>query len=222
MKQRFLILRNSVLALALVLSVSSLFSQVQKSSNDRGLTPKIGVKGGLNLTNLYVDDVEDENMKAGFNLGLFAKLPVTNGFSIQPELLYSVKGSKLTYDLGILGSNEYRFNLNYVEVPVLAVINLSKNFNVHAGGYAAYLAQANIKREVDDGPNDQIANLNEDNFNRFDYGLVGGLGVDIDAITIGARYNYGLREVGKADNFGSQALRNSKNSAISLYIGFGF
>jgi hypothetical protein len=122
----------------------------------------------------------------------------------------------------VLGSNEYRFNLNYVEVPVLAVINLSKNFNLHAGGYAAYLAQANIKREEEDGPNDQIADLNEDNFNRFDYGLVGGLGVDINAITVGARYNYGLREVGKADNFGSQALKNSKNSAISLYIGFGF
>ena len=222
MKQRIRIFRNSVFVLALVLSVGSVFSQVQKSSTDQSLTPKVGVKGGLNLTNMYVDDVEDENMKAGFNLGLFAKLPVTNGFSIQPELLYSVKGSKLTYDLGILGSNEYRFNLNYVEVPVLAVINLSKNFNVHAGGYAAYLAQANIKREVDDGPNDQIANLNEDNFNRFDYGLVGGLGVDVNAVTIGARYNYGLREVGKADNFGSQALKNSKNSAISLYIGFGF
>src|SRR5687768_6079357 len=103
MKQRTLILKNSVFVLALVLSVSSLFSQVQKSSNDQGLTPKIGVKGGLNLTNLYVDDVEDENMKVGFNLGLFAKLPVTSGFSIQPEVLYSVKGSKLTY-MGILGS----------------------------------------------------------------------------------------------------------------------
>jgi hypothetical protein len=101
----------------------------------------------------------------------------------------------------VLGSNEYRFNLNYVEVPVLAVINLAKNFNLHAGAYAAYLAQA---------------------INRFDYGLVGGLGIDVSAITIGARYNYGLREVGKADNFGSQALKNSKNSAISLYIGFGF
>jgi hypothetical protein len=170
---------------------------------------------------MYVDDVEDENMKLGFNLGLFAKLPVTRGLSIQPEFLYSVKGSKVTYDLGILGSNEYRFNLNYVEVPVLAVINVARNFNLHAGGYAAYLAQANIKKETD-GPNDQIADLNEDNFNRFDYGLVGGLGIDVESVTIGARYNYGLREIGKADNFGSQALKNSKNSAISLYIGFGF
>lgn len=223
MKHGLLIVRNCVLAVTVLsFSVLSAFSQEQRSSGTGNLSPRIGVKGGLNLTNLYVDDVEDENMKVGFNLGLFAKLPVTQGLSIQPEVLYSVKGSKLTYDLGVLGSNEYRFNLNYVEVPVLAVINVAKNFNLHAGAYAAYLAQANIKREEEDGPNDQIADLNEDNFNRFDYGLVGGLGIDISAVTIGARYNYGLREVGKADNFGSQALKNSKNSAISLYIGFGF
>jgi hypothetical protein len=223
MKQGLIIFRKSMFIIVLLsVSLLSAFGQEQKRSGDRTLTPKIGVKGGLNLTNLYVDDVEDENMKLGFNLGLFAKLPVTQGLSIQPEVLYSVKGSKLTYYLGVLGTNEYRFNLNYVEVPVLAVISLSKNFNLHAGGYAAYLAQANIKKVNDDGPNDQIADLNEDNFNRFDYGLVGGLGIDVDAVTIGARYSYGLREVGKADNFGSQALKNSKNSAISLYIGFGF
>jgi Outer membrane protein beta-barrel domain len=221
MKQKSFIKRTVLIAFFSV-SIISAFSQQQKTSGDPTLAPKIGVKGGINFTNLYVDDVEDERMKVGFNLGLFAKLPVTPGLSIQPELLYSVKGSKVTYDLGVLGSNEYRFNLNYVEVPVLAVINVSKNFNVHAGGYAAYLAQANIKKVVDDGPNDEIADLNEDNFNRFDYGLVGGLGIDIENVTIGARYNYGLREVGKADNFGSRALKNSKNSAINLYIGFGF
>jgi Outer membrane protein beta-barrel domain len=221
MKQKFLILYG-VFLVCFSLSIASAFSQQQKVSDHPTLAPKIGVKGGINFTNLYVDDVEDENMKTGFNLGLFAKMPVTRGLSIQPEILYSVKGSKLTYDLGILGSNEYRFNLNYVEVPILAVINISKNFNLQAGGYTAYLAQANIKKAVEDGANDEIADLNEDNFNRLDYGLVGGLGIDIQNFTIGARYNYGLREVGKADNFGSQALKNSKNSAINLYIGFGF
>lgn len=223
MKLKLCALMNIGLVVILILaSVASTFAQQQHSSTVHSLTPTIGVKGGINFTNLYVDDVKDENMKVGFNLGLFAKLPITQGVSIQPEILYSVKGSKLTYDLGILGSNEYRFNLNYVEVPVLAVINLAKNFNLQAGGYAAYLAQANIKRVNNDDPNDQIADLNEDNFNRFDYGLVGGLGIDVKSVTIGARYNYGLREVGKSDNFGSQALKNSKNSAISLYIGFGF
>ena len=214
-------LRNSVLTLFISAISCSLFAQEQQSSTDKGLSPKIGVKGGLNLTNWYTDNVQDENMKLGFNLGLFAKLPVTKGLSIQPEILYSVKGAKITYG-GIFGTSEYRYNFNYVEVPVIAVINLAKNFNVHAGGYAAYLAQSNIKREVDNGPNDPVANFDEDDFNRFDYGLVGGLGIDVESVTIGARYNYGLREVGKSGNFASQALKNSKNSAISLYIGFGF
>ena len=223
MKQRSRIFRNCVLVFAFSSAgLISSFAQEQKTSSNQALTPKIGVKGGINFTNLYEDRVKEENMKIGFNLGLFAKMPITTGFSIQPEILYSVKGAKLTYDLGILGTNEYRFNLNYVEVPVLAVINVTKNFNLHAGGYAAYLAQANIKRDNNDGSNDQIADLNEDNFNRFDYGLVGGLGIDVENITIGARYNYGLKEVGKSGNFGRQVLTDSRNSAISLYIGFGF
>jgi len=212
---RYIILFGGIL----LFSVISGYGQEQKTSNDQHLTPKIGVKGGINFTNLYVDDVKDENMKLGFNLGLFAKMPVTRGLSIQPEILYSVKGSTVTY--GILSGNEYRFNLNYVELPLLAVINVGKNFNLHAGGYAAYLAQANIKKE-NDGPNDQIADFNEDDFNRFDYGLVGGLGIDVENVTIGARYTYGLKEIGKSGNFASLALKNSKNSVISLYIGFGF
>lgn len=194
-------------------------SQQTKGSGDSSLDPKIGIKGGLNLTNLYVDDVEDENMKVGFNLGLFAKLPVTKGFSIQPEIIYSVKGS--TMNFGILNNNEYRFNLNYVEVPLMAVVNVTKSFNLHAGGYAAYLVQSNIKQE-NDGPNDQIADLDEDDFNRFDYGLVGGLGIDVENVSIGARYNYGLKEIGKSGNFSNLILGNGKNSAISLYIGFAF
>ena len=78
--------------LLLISSVSLSFGQSS--------APKIGLKGGINFTNLYVDDVEDENMKVGFNLGLFAKLPVVRGLSIQPEVLYSSKGSKITYGGG--------------------------------------------------------------------------------------------------------------------------
>jgi len=220
MKHGLVMVRNCAFAIVLLsLSFFSTFAQEQRASGEQRLTPKIGVKGGLNLTNLYVDEVEDENMKVGFNLGLFAKLPVTRGLSIQPEILYSVKGSTMTF--GILNNNEYRFNLNYVEVPVLAVINVAKNFNLHVGGYAAYLAQANIKKKSD-GPDDDIADFDEDDFNRFDYGLVGGLGIDVENVTLGARYNYGLKEIGKSGNFSNLALDNGKNSAISLYIGFGF
>ncbi|MEP7257083.1 MAG: porin family protein [Flavitalea sp.] len=219
---RLTILRSLSLALLLIAgSFLGANAQEQKTLGESSLTPKFGIKGGLNLTNLYVDDVKDENVKAGFNAGIFAKLPVIKGLSIQPELLYTSKGSKITYD-NAFGNGEFRFNLNYVELPLLAVINLAKNFNIHAGGYAAYLVNANITQLKDNGNTNELVSFNEDDFKRFDYGLVGGLGFDVQNFTIGARYNYGLSEVGDKNSVASQALRNSKNSAISLYLGLAF
>jgi hypothetical protein len=219
MKRLSLIRHKSVLMLcAGVLSVLFVSAQVQQTSAEGTLTPKVGVKGGVNFTNLYVDDVDDENMKAGLNLGLFAKFPVTRGFSVQPELLYSSKGSKISF----LGSDEYRFNLNYLELPVLGVINVARNFNIHAGAYAAYLTQANIKEEDNGSSNESLIDFDEDDFNRFDYGLIGGIGFDVQNFTLGARYNYGLNQVGEKGTPARLALRNAKNSAITVYVGYGF
>ena len=211
------------MALAIILC-SSVFvaAQEQQTSGESSLRPKLGVKGGVNLSNMFVNEVSDENMKVGINLGVFAKLPLATGFSIQPELLYSSKGAKETYNNFIEGEGEYRFNLNYIELPVLAVFNLGKNFNIHAGPYIAYLASVNIKDMEDDGTIDEIAELNAENFNRIDYGLSGGLGIDIQNFSIGARYNYGLREIGKSGSLSGELTKDSRNSAISLYIALGF
>ena len=183
---------------------------------------RIGVKGGVNFSNFRVDDVADNNMKVGLNLGLFAKLPVGPAFSIQPELLYSSKGSKLKYDNFIQGEGEYRFNLNYLELPVLGVINIGKNFNIHAGPYVAFLTSSNIKDMDDDGTIQGVKEIDVDNFNRFDYGLAAGIGVDVNGFIAGARYNYGLNEVGKSGNLTGELTDDSKNSAATIYIGFGF
>lgn len=205
-----------IFSLTLGLSLP-LLSQEQRTTSEPVLSPRFGFKGGLNLSNLYVDDVEDENIKPGINIGLFAKIPVAKGFSIQPELLYTSKGSKIVYN-SLFSTGEYRFNLNYVELPLLGVINVAKNFNLHAGAYVGYLASANIKEVREDAENPEIADLNEEDFDRFDYGLVGGLGVDVQNFTIGARYNYGLNQVGEPGSLAGQALRNSKNSVVTLYI----
>jgi hypothetical protein len=73
----------------------------------------------------------------------------------------------------------------------------------------------------DDGTIRNARDLKADNFNRFDYGLIGGLGIDVQNFTIGARYNYGLKEIGDSGLSG-QLTRNSKNSVFSLFIGLGF
>jgi hypothetical protein len=215
-------LYTASLAFFAVLGSSAAFAQEQQTSAESTLTPKFGFKGGLNFSNLYISDVKDENVKLGFNGGFFAKLPVTKGLSIQPELLYSSKGSKDTYNNAFQGSGEYRFNLNYIEAPILAVINITPNFSVSGGAYVAYLASANVKDVHSDGTINGVKNLNADDFHRFDSGLVGGASIDIENITIGARYNYGLQTVGKSGNVSGDVTKNSKNSVATLFIGFAF
>jgi outer membrane protein with beta-barrel domain len=225
MKTRNVTVRNLIAAIVLsagTLIGTSATAQQQQTSAENGIRTKFGLKAGLNLANLYVDDVEDENMKLGFNAGVYAKVPLVRGLSLQPELIYSNKGAKLTYDAGIFGGEgEYRFNLHYVELPVLAVINIAKNFNIQAGPYVSYLAGANITRLDDDNDVNEVTDLKADNFNRIDYGLAGGIGIDIQNITVGARYNYGLREIGESGLSG-RITRNSKNSVINLFVGFAF
>jgi len=210
-----------LLAAGLFVLTTTAFSQEQKTAGETKLTPKLGVKGGVNLSNLYVQDVGDENLKPGANAGLFAKIPVTRGFSVQPEILYSMKGSQINYNNVLFGSGKYRYNLDYIEVPVLAVLNVAKNFNVHVGPYAAILASAKVKKVDANGNVNGVTELNKNNFNSVDYGAAAGFGFDVENVTIGARYNYGLREVGK-EGRASDLTKGSKNSVLSFYVGFGF
>jgi hypothetical protein len=215
------ILKSAFLMLTAGTITTAAISQEQRTSGETRLTPKIGIKGGVNLSNLYVQDVGYENLKVGANAGLFAKIPVTRGFSIQPEVLYTMKGSQVNYNNLLFGSGKYRYNLNYIEMPVLAVVNVAKNFNVHFGPYGSLLTSAKVKKVDADGNVNGVTELNKDNFNSFDYGAAAGLGFDVENVSLGARYNYGLREVGK-EGRASDLTKGSKNSVISFYIGFGF
>jgi hypothetical protein len=208
-------LKLSILVLLGMLAVSPAFSQEQNVT-------RVGVKGGLNFSNFRVDDIGDNNIKAGLNLGLFFKMPVSEAVAIQPEILYSSKGSKIEYDNFAQGEGEYRFNFNYLELPIMGVFSLGDHFNIQAGPYVAYLASVNIKDMQEDGSIQGVKDLNEKNFNRFDYGLAAGIGADFNGFVAGVRYNYGLNEVGDSGSLSGQVLNNSKNSAATVYVGFGF
>jgi hypothetical protein len=210
----------AVVAMLAIFSTAQ--AQEQQTSSESAPSTKFGIKGGLNLTNLHSDNFSDSHLKTGFLAGVYSKIPVTPGFSIQPELLYSLKGSKSDYNNPIQGNGEYRFNLGYVELPLLAVVNLSKNFSIHAGGYGAYLTNANIKNENSQNVQEGITDLNAEDFNRWDFGLAGGVGFDIENFTLGARYNYGFINIGKSGTASGNLLGNAKNYGLSFYVGFGF
>ncbi|RDC66379.1 porin family protein [Adhaeribacter pallidiroseus] len=200
--------------------------QVKAQEDNPG--PRFGIKGGVNFSQLYVDqpEAEDENIKVGVNLGVFAKVPITSFLAIQPELLYTSAGSKITYggstfeNVFGIEPGEVRFNLNYIQVPIALAVNIGP-LNVHAGPYLAYLASANIKdMKKSDLNTNEFKELDRDDFNTFDYGAVIGVGFDVGNLTLGARYNYGLREVGNT-RLAGELTKDSKNSVAQIYIGIG-
>ena len=199
---------NKIIFASLVLSFMS-FTSAQAQEK----TPSYGFKGGLNFSNFYVDNVDDSNMLTGFNAGLYAKFPITNSIAIQPEINYTTKGSEQIYDNGIVQGTS-KFNINYIEVPVLLVANITDNFNVHVGPYAAYMVSGKTKNDSNFGSSE--SELDTDDFNKFDAGISGGLGIDLDVVNFGVRYNYGLTKIGKDNSFTSS---DAKNSVFNVYVG---
>jgi hypothetical protein len=182
---------------------------------------KFGVKGGVNFSNLYTENVDDNNVLTGFNVGFFANLPLSDNISLQPEISYSGKGAELVYSNALV-SGTAQFKLNYIEVPLLLVVNVTKNFNIHVGPYAAYMVSAKTTNKSDSGSYNFEDNIDTNDFNRFDAGLAGGVGIDLAAISFGVRYNYGLAKIGKEDSSTSFSSPDAKNSVLSLYAAFAF
>jgi hypothetical protein len=191
-----------------------------KSSSDRDMSParaRAGIKGGMNVSNFTSgENLSDKNARFGFHAGVFGQLFVNEGFAIQPEVNYSTKGNNVVTEYGIIDA-ETKFNLGYIDVPVLAVFKLGNAVEIHAGPYWAYLLSANIDTDGDLG--DDFVDLDRKNFDNWDYGLAGGIGFNLGNVQLGARYNYGLNEIAKSGG-AKRILGNSKNSVGQIYLAF--
>lgn len=202
-------MRSNILY-ALTLFLTASFGMLH--AQDNNVNTEFGVKGGFNMSNLYTDDADDENILYGFNAGVYATLPVSDFVAIQPELLFTTRGSKLEYN-NALAQGNVKLKLNYIELPLLVRVNITKNFNIHAGGYASYLVSA---KSTGDGDFEFENQYDTDDFNKFDAGLAGGIGVDFNPLSVGLRYNYGLTTIVKDGDDSSDA----KNSNLSLYLSY--
>ncbi|HMG94501.1 MAG TPA: porin family protein [Chryseolinea sp.] len=190
------------------------------SDRDRDTSParaRAGIKGGMNLSNFTSgEQISDKHSRVGFHAGVFGQLFVNEGFAIQPELNYSTKGNEVTHEYGIIDA-ETKFNLGYLDMPVLAVFKLGNVAEIHAGPYWAYLLSANIDTDGDLG--DDFVQLDRKNFDNWDYGLAGGIGFNLGNVQLGARYNYGLNEIAKSSG-AKRLLGGSKNSVGQIYLAF--
>jgi len=182
---------------------------------------KAGIKGGLNLSNLYVNDTDDDQARIGWHAGFYGQLFASEAFAIQPEVNFSTKGTGVTRVNATSARYESKFNLSYIDIPILAVFKLGEAAEIHAGAYWAYLLGAEI-RNNNQNPDNQFTTVDRDNFDDWDYGLVAGIGFNIgEGAQLGVRYNYGLNEI--AESPGARALfGNSKNQVAQLYLAFNF
>lgn len=203
---------------ALTLFISASFGMLH--AQDNNVNTEFGVKGGFNMSNLYNsgDDVDDNNILYGFNAGVYATLPISDFIAIQPEVLFTTKGAELEYNNALVSGNA-KFKLNYIEVPLLVRVNITKNFNVHAGGYASYLVSSKVKGN---GDFDFDEDIDTNDLNKFDAGLSAGVGVDFSPLSIGVRYNYGLTTVGKERTVAgtTYTFPDAKNSNLSIYLSY--
>ena len=180
----------------------------------------LGAKAGLNLSNLSIENAGDDNLVAGFHGGLFANMPLSKDFSVQPELLFSQKGTKWSMENSLVDTDVI-LKLNYVEVPVNLVYNLAEDFDFQFGPYVGILAGSKADGKVTIGNNTYEAGdqIDTDKFKSVDFGLQGGLRFFLNPVYLGFTYKYGLSRVDKEGEYTETLFDKAGNRTIHLYAG---
>ncbi|WP_304132856.1 porin family protein, partial [Mesonia mobilis] len=183
---------------------------------------RFGVKGGVNFSKININqsnDLLNSEMKTGFHIGGLVEFKLTNRFALEPQLFYSRQNSILEIklaDLTFPGStpndpifveninNEY--NLDLINLPILAKFYITEGFNIFAGPQFSYLVSEKDKYDIKE----------------FDYGLIGGLGYQFDSgLLLSANYYLGMNDI---NNF-IEPIQNQlklKQRVIQFSVGYLF
>ncbi|UOQ97520.1 PorT family protein [Hymenobacter sp. 5317J-9] len=190
-------MKKVILSLALVAGISATASA----------QATFGVKAGASLTTLGGPDASGFSNKVGLNAGVLANLAFGDALSLQPEVLFSMKGAADS------NNSKNKINLNYIDVPVMLQYNADGLF-FEAGPQVGFLASA----KATDGTNDVDV---KDQLNTVDFGYAVGLGYKLETgPMIGLRYNGGITSIDKEES-GTTAAK-IRNNAFQLYVGFMF
>ncbi|KIA99210.1 hypothetical protein OA93_06155 [Flavobacterium sp. KMS] len=180
---------------------------------------KFGVKGGINLSTL-TGDVEDASSKVGFQVGGFAEIKLTEKFSVQPEVLYSLQGAKSEgSEFGY--TSKSTLNLSYLNIPVMAKYYVAEKFSLEAGPQIGFLLSAkdDTKVTVDGESSSEKINVKDD-YKSIDFGVNFGAGYDFtENLSAGLRYNLGLSNIAETVEGENYKV---KNSVFSLSVAYKF
>ena len=175
---------------------------------------KFGVKAGVNFATLG-GDIEDVSSRTGFHVGAVGEFMLSEQFSIQPELIYSMQGAKAEYNDGLFDVEETA-KYDYLNLPIMAKYYLMEGLSLHAGPQVGFLISSKGEVESDEesfeGDIEDVASI--------DFGLAGGAEYELPiGLFFQARYYAGLSNA--YDGEGSDDYKET-NNVFSVSVGFKF
>ena len=206
-----------VSALAFFLALPALAQLGEERSN-----LALGVNVGMNMSQVSFEPSIKQKSQNGMAFGITARYMCEKYFNmmcgIQAEVNYSQRGWNEKIEDG--SGNTYNRSMNYLEVPLLAHLAFGKDaldkgvkFFVNMGPQIGLFL--NEKENMSDNwdpsyrPNGVVQQYGKMVENKFDYGILGGLGLELSTkaghFLLEGRYYYGLSDFWgstKKDEFG--------------------
>ncbi len=174
-----------------------------------------GVKGGLNFVNVTNAAGINAGSRSGYMFGGYISQKSKNLLGFRSEIMLSRQGYNYKSN-----SNTSTVNLDYLLMPQLLVLNFTRKFQVQAGGQIAFLMNAKVDSTGSGGRGSLF-----DYFNRFDYGLAGGIEIfPVSGLFLGGRINISLQNLNKGTSPGPSFLPKDfiKNNVAQFYAGWKF
>lgn len=199
-------MKKIALALFIILSIQNLTAQ----------KTVFGLKGGLNMSKfISPSDPGGEyhlfKYKFGFQVGGFAEIKLKGNFYLQPELLFSLQGTK---QINPINRTYYNTNEFYFTLPLMFNYKFLENYGVELGPQINYLFA--IKQEGFKYSADELDQM----LNKINWGLAAGIKYNVSAtFGLGFRYIYGFD---RKEDVMTAFLREYKNSVLQLNLEYRF
>ncbi len=178
-----------------------------------------GVKGGMNMAKFTGDDADfegeaDAGSVFGATVGGFASFNLGDKLAIQPEILFTQKGS--SYELSEEGLEFLMdFKMNWLDIPVLAVFKVMDNLSVFAGPFLELYLSGKIDMEISylgESESDS-EDIESEDISSPGFGLIfGGTYMVTDNIGVEARYAMGLTSMDEHESL--------KNSGLQVLVNY--
>ena len=198
-----------IFATAIVFASGLTANAQAEADNTADKSVSFGVKGGVNFATVTGEDFDSPDSRTSFHVGALVEIPVSDMFSVQAEALYSGKG--FDYDFEGPDGDKAEFQLDYIDVPVLAKIYITEGLSIEAGPQVSFL----INEEIDYNPNSDSGDIDLNDAESIDFGLAGGLSFQTNmGLFATGRYAMGFSDIYKDVDV--------HNSTFQIGIGYKF